>query len=83
MTRRRRSGPAQAQLLSAQAQLRQAQINLDYTEIQAPVDGKISRTAVTIGNVVVAEQRRAGDHRQPGPDVCAVSGLGARRTGPA
>jgi membrane fusion protein (multidrug efflux system) len=41
-----------AQVLSAQAQLRQAQINLDYTEIRAPVAGKISRTSITIGNVV-------------------------------
>jgi membrane fusion protein (multidrug efflux system) len=41
-----------AQVLSAQAQLRNAQINLDYTEIHAPVAGKISRTAITAGNVV-------------------------------
>lgn len=43
---------AAAQLASAQAQLRLAQINLDYTEIKAPIDGKISRTAVNVGNVV-------------------------------
>jgi membrane fusion protein (multidrug efflux system) len=41
-----------AQLMSAQAQLRQAQINLAYTEIHAPVSGKISRTSITVGNVV-------------------------------
>lgn len=41
-----------AQLSVAQAQLRQAKINLDYTEIKAPVAGKISRGAVTVGNVV-------------------------------
>jgi membrane fusion protein (multidrug efflux system) len=41
-----------AQLLSAQAQLRVAQINLAYTEIRAPVAGKISRTSITVGNVV-------------------------------
>ncbi len=41
-----------AQLAGAQAQLRLAQVNLDYTEIKAPIDGKISRTAVTEGNVV-------------------------------
>ena len=41
-----------AQVMAAQAQLRMAQINLDYTEIHAPIGGKISRTAVTIGNVV-------------------------------
>ena len=41
-----------AQLANAQAQVRLAQTNLDYTEIRAPIDGKISRTAVTEGNVV-------------------------------
>lgn len=41
-----------AQLSVAEAQLRQAKINLDYTEIKAPVAGKIGRGAVTPGNVV-------------------------------
>jgi membrane fusion protein (multidrug efflux system) len=41
-----------AQVASAQAQLRVAQINLAYTEIHAPISGKISRTAVSVGNVV-------------------------------
>jgi membrane fusion protein (multidrug efflux system) len=41
-----------AQVQSAGAQLRVAQINLAYTEIRAPVAGKISRTAITVGNVV-------------------------------
>jgi membrane fusion protein, multidrug efflux system len=43
---------AAAQLKSAQAQLETAQINLDYTEIRSPIDGRIGRTSVTIGNVV-------------------------------
>jgi len=41
-----------AQVLAAQAQEKQSEINLGYTEIHAPIDGKIGRTAVTIGNVV-------------------------------
>jgi membrane fusion protein (multidrug efflux system) len=41
-----------AQMMAAVAQLRTSQINLDYTEIHAPIDGKIGRTALTIGNVV-------------------------------
>jgi membrane fusion protein, multidrug efflux system len=41
-----------ALVLSAQAQLRNAQINLDYTEIHAPIAGKISKTSITVGNVV-------------------------------
>ena len=42
----------QAQVLGAEAQLQQARINLDYTEIRAPIDGKIGRTHVTAGNYV-------------------------------
>jgi membrane fusion protein (multidrug efflux system) len=41
-----------AQVLGAEGQLQQAEINLGYTEIRAPIDGKISRTAVTVGNYV-------------------------------
>lgn len=41
-----------AQIAGAQAQLETAQINLGYTDIDAPIDGKISATAVTEGNVV-------------------------------
>jgi membrane fusion protein (multidrug efflux system) len=41
-----------AQLLAARAQLRQSEINLAYTEIRAPIDGKIGRTTTTEGNVV-------------------------------
>lgn len=37
---------------NAEAQLRQSQINLDYTEIHAPIAGKIGRTTLTVGNVV-------------------------------
>ena len=38
--------------MNAEAQLEQSRINLDYTDIRAPVDGKIGRTAVTVGNYV-------------------------------
>ena len=41
-----------AQVAAAQAQLEIAEINLGYTEIRAPIDGKISATEVTEGNVV-------------------------------
>ena len=41
-----------AQVAAAQAQARASQISLDYTEIRAPIAGKIGRTAVTPGNVV-------------------------------
>ena len=43
---------AAAQLQSAQAQLERAQIDLGYTEIRSPIDGRIGRTSVTMGNMV-------------------------------
>jgi len=43
---------ANAQLLAARAAARSAEINLNYTEITSPIDGKIGRTNVTVGNVV-------------------------------
>ena len=43
---------ANAGLLGAQAQLRAAQINLGYTEITAPIAGKIGRVTYTVGNTV-------------------------------
>jgi membrane fusion protein (multidrug efflux system) len=42
----------EAQVQAAQAQVQSSQINLDYTDIRSPIDGKIGRTAVTEGNVV-------------------------------
>ena len=41
-----------AQVAAAKAQLETAEINLGYTEIRAPIDGKISATEVTEGNAV-------------------------------
>jgi membrane fusion protein (multidrug efflux system) len=42
----------EAQVQSAQAQVQSSQINLGYTDIRSPIDGKVGRTAVTEGNVV-------------------------------
>ncbi|MBB4377185.1 efflux RND transporter periplasmic adaptor subunit [Bradyrhizobium sp. SBR1B] len=42
----------EAQVKAAQAQVQASQINLDYTIISAPIDGKIGRTAVTESNIV-------------------------------
>jgi membrane fusion protein, multidrug efflux system len=42
----------EAQVQAAQAQVQSSQINLDYTDIRSPIDGRIGRTAVTEGNVV-------------------------------
>lgn len=39
---------------SAEAQLRQAQINLDHAYIKAPISGRISRAELTEGNLIQA-----------------------------
>jgi membrane fusion protein (multidrug efflux system) len=43
---------AQAEVLAAKAQLEIAKLNLSYTEIIAPIDGRIGFTNYTIGNLV-------------------------------
>src|SRR5690606_41101092 len=45
---------AEANLKAAEAALETAQLNLGYTEIVAPVAGRVSRAEVTEGNVVAA-----------------------------
>jgi membrane fusion protein, multidrug efflux system len=42
----------EAQVQGAQAQMKLSQINLSYTDIKSPIDGKVGRTIVTDGNVV-------------------------------
>lgn len=43
---------AKAQIAAAQAQLQAARLNLSYTSITSPIDGRIGRTNVTVGNLV-------------------------------
>lgn len=43
---------ASGKVLQMQAALTQAQVNLDYTSIRAPIAGRIGRTAYTVGNLV-------------------------------
>jgi membrane fusion protein, multidrug efflux system len=43
---------ADGAILSDQANLDTASINLGYTDITSPIDGKVSKTNVTMGNVV-------------------------------
>src|SRR5438477_12699141 len=45
-------GQAKASVLEAEANLRDAQIQLSYTEIKTPISGRIGRAAVSPGNLV-------------------------------
>jgi membrane fusion protein (multidrug efflux system) len=43
---------AMGKVMQTKAALTQAKVNLDYTDIRAPIAGRIGRTAVTVGNLV-------------------------------
>lgn len=45
---------ATASVQAARAALRLARLNLEYTAIKAPIDGRLSRAEVTVGNLVSA-----------------------------
>jgi len=45
---------ASANLSAAQAALQSARLNLGYTQVRAPVSGRVGRLEVTVGNLVAA-----------------------------
>jgi RND family efflux transporter MFP subunit len=45
---------AKAQLDAAQAAVRDAKLNLEFTKVTAPIAGRISRAKITVGNLVQA-----------------------------
>ncbi len=45
---------AQAALLNAKARLREAELNLEFTEIRAPISGRVSEALVDPGNLISA-----------------------------
>lgn len=45
---------ADANLRAAKAALQANQLNLDYTQVRAPVSGRVGRLEITIGNLVAA-----------------------------
>lgn len=47
---------AKADVLQASANVRDAQLNLDFTNIRAPMSGKIGRHQLDIGNLVTADR---------------------------
>jgi membrane fusion protein, multidrug efflux system len=45
---------ADAAILAAEADVQQAQLNLDYAHVKAPISGRLSRVEITVGNIVEA-----------------------------
>ncbi|OLP57893.1 efflux transporter periplasmic adaptor subunit [Xaviernesmea oryzae] len=50
---------ALANLQSAKATLKTAQLNLDYTQIRAPIAGRVGKLEITVGNLVAAGSQAA------------------------
>ncbi|CAN5363845.1 efflux RND transporter periplasmic adaptor subunit [soil metagenome] len=50
---------AQAATLQAEGGLKQAQLNVEYTRVVAPIDGRVSRHLVTVGNLVQGSESGA------------------------
>ena len=48
-------GEAKGAVMTSEASLATAQINLGYTDIVAPITGEVGRTALTKGNIVSPE----------------------------
>ena len=55
---------AEANLRAAQANLQSAKLNLGYTEVRAPVSGRVGKREITVGNLVAA-----------GPDAPVLTNL--------
>jgi multidrug efflux system membrane fusion protein len=53
-TRQNAQNVAEAGLKSAAAALDRAKLDMDYTEVKAPIDGRVGRAEVTVGNMVQA-----------------------------
>jgi len=52
-------GVAEAQVMSAAAQLKAAELNLEWTEVRAPIAGRISDKKIDVGNLVIGGQVNA------------------------
>jgi multidrug efflux system membrane fusion protein len=47
---------SEADVLDAEAAVAIAKLNLEFTEVRAPIDGRASRAMLTVGNLAVADQ---------------------------
>jgi multidrug efflux system membrane fusion protein len=50
------SAQSEADVLNAEAAVELAQLNLEFTRVRAPIDGRAGRAMLTVGNLAVADQ---------------------------
>ena len=67
------AGARKARAEEAKAALDSARLDLEYTQVRAPIDGRVSRALLTEGNYVSGSGRFslvAHDHCFRGPGLC-------------
>lgn len=57
--RRQQLESAQASVLQAEGALQRAELDVEFTRVKAPIDGRISRHLVTVGNLVQGSESGA------------------------
>ncbi len=57
--RRQQLQSAQASVLQAEGALQRAELDVEFTKVKAPIDGRISRHLVTVGNLVQGSESGA------------------------
>ncbi len=57
--RRQQLQSAQASAMQAEGALRRADLDVEFTEVRAPIDGRVSRHLVTVGNLVQGSESGA------------------------
>nr|WP_246657984.1 efflux RND transporter periplasmic adaptor subunit [Afipia massiliensis] len=57
--RRQQLESAQAAVLQAEGALRRAELDVEFTKIKSPIDGRVSRHLVTVGNLVQGSESGA------------------------
>jgi len=68
---------AQAAFEAAKADYDDAKLNLDFTQVRAPISGRISRKLVTEGNLIRGSTpaiHAAHEHRLARPDLLLLRG---------
>ena len=68
-------GKTKADVAAAEADLASAKLNLGYTTISSPLDGRIGSSAVNAGNLIGPDSGVLGDRRRAGSDACGVFDL--------
>ena len=77
-----KQGEARGELLAQKAALEKAELHLSYTDIRAPLAGRIGRATFSVGNFVGPSSGTLATIVSAGPDLRELSGHAARDSRP-